>query len=436
MKKFSIFCALILVFFLQSCSKQLITNPNTNSTNQGSISLKMDKNTVPNNAVTVIASLYRANYDTLSDTMSLITDTSADISFQNVPVGDWHLKVNVFDSSETLVYTGETDVNVSSGITTRVNLTLVPTGQGTGSIYITVNWGNNISTWVDYQNNPIFTRLDNPSSPNVVSTAKIIYDNGLYKIWYLCTYNAGRGNIWYAESQDGIYWQNKSDQPVFSNDSIGTWDDYTVAPQSIIKKDGIYMLYYVGWQTQSGQRQIGLATSTDGINWERYPNPVVKADSLNNYQVAGCTVVEANGAYYMYYDSTPINNYNYKKINVAFSSDGIQWTTYTGNPILEASEQWEGIGVLAPSVLYDNGQFVMIYSSTDRTKFGIAFSKDGINWSKSSNPIFTIDNTNQKWSHINYPFLMKVGNEYKLYYTATTSNNGLVLCLAQSFNLN
>jgi len=414
----------------------VITNPGTSSSSQGSISLNMNKNTAPSNAVTVVAYLYRTNYDTLSETMNLINDTSADILFQNVPAGNWHLEVNVLDSAQTIIYTGKTDVSILAGITTQVSLTLVPTGQGTGSIEITVNWGKNSSTWIDYQGNPIFTVADNPSYPNAVSIGRIIYDNGMYKMWYFCTYNAAKGNIWYAESKDGIHWQNSYGQPVFTNGEPGTWDDYTVVTGSIIKIDNVYMLYYIGLQSPNGHKQIGLATSADGINWERYPDPIIQADSLDHFQVSGCSVLEANGKYYMYYDSNPSENLNYKKINVAFSSDGIKWTNYSRNPILTASESWEGIGILAASVIYDNGQFVMIYSSTDRTKFGVAFSKDGIKWNKSPNPAFTIDDTNQKSSQINYPFLTKAGNEYRLYYTATSFNNGIELCLAQNLNLN
>lgn len=437
-KNYLIQIVLFVALIFSSCSKDVITNPGTTGTSslsQGSVSLRMDKNTAPNNAVKVVAYLYLTNYDTLSETMNLINDTSANILFQSVPAGNWHLEVNVLDSMQTVIYTGKTDVNILAGITTQVSLTLVPTGQGTGGIEITVNWGQNSSAWVDYQGNPIFTVADNPSYPNAVSTAKIIYDNGMYKMWYFCTYNAGKGNIWYADSKDGIHWQSPYSQAVFTNGNSGAWDDYTVVPNSIIKEDSVYLLYYVGWQSQYGQRQIGLATSTDGINWERYPNPVIKADSLDNYQVAGCSVLNVNGKFYMYYDTTPLDNYNNKKINVAFSSDGIKWTNYSGNPILTASEPWESIGILAASVIYDNGQFVMIYSSSDRTKFGIAFSKDGVNWNKSPNPAFTLDNTNQKYSQINYPFLMKAGNEYRLYYTATSSNNGIELCLTQNLNL-
>ena len=78
----------------------------------------------------------------------------------------------------------------------------------------------------------------------------------------------------------------------------------------------------------------------------------------------------------------------------------------------------------------------MIYSSTDRTKFGIAYSNNGINWNKSSAPTFTVEDTNQDLEQINYPYLIKVENEYRLYYNGTTLDNSRMINFAYILNLN
>jgi len=89
----------------------------------------------------VEAFLTREGHDTLYGNLNLVSSTSADILFEDVAAGEWHLKVDAKDSSGVVLYTGETNINILAGVLTQVNLTLVATGQGTGSIYILVNWG-------------------------------------------------------------------------------------------------------------------------------------------------------------------------------------------------------------------------------------------------------------------------------------------------------
>lgn len=427
--------ALTLVLFLVGCANNIPTSPG-NKKGSGNLTLNIDKATTPLNVMEVMAYLSRAGYDTLSGKLNVLTNTSADISFSDVAAGTWHLRVDAIDSDSTVVYTGETDVDVKADVVTDVSLTLLPTGQGKGSIYIVVNWGTQSPIWIDYKNNPVMTLSDNPSGALKIMEPKVYYDNGTYKMWYASLYNSAKFNVWYAESSDGIHWQNRLN-PVFVNGTPGSWDDYTVLCGAIIKKsDNQYLMYYNGDHSQDGPWQIGMATSSDGIQWNRLANPVVRADIVNNYWLGVISVLNVNGKYYMYYDSAPRDNREKVSINLATSTDGINWTKYADNPILSPSESWDGVGVSYPAVIYDNNRFVMIYNNTDRTKFGIAFSSDGINWNKSSEPTFTVNNTSQKTLQINYPFLMKVGNGYRLYYNATMPDNTSVINFAYSSKLN
>jgi predicted GH43/DUF377 family glycosyl hydrolase len=112
---------------------------------------------------------------------------------------------------------------------------------------------------------------------------------------------------------------------------------------------------------------------------------------------------------------------------LATSQDGINFTKSNNNPILTANENWEGTGVKSPSVIYENGQFKMVYSAYPETGFGIAHSTDGVNWTKDSgNPFFTNNQVTNNWCyHIAYPFWRKINNQYLLYYTGNTYGNAL-----------
>lgn len=432
MKKIVGSLILISFFLFSSCSKDTITSPPLNKTT-GTVSLQFDKINAPQNVVNIIAYLSRAGYDTLKGNLNLLSDTSADILIQNIPAGQWHLTINALNDSNLIVYSGETDVTISDGITTQVNLALVPTGQGRGSIYIIVNWGNANPLVIDFINNPILTVAQNPSNPKQISEPKILYDNGIYKMWYLSGYSQ-KANVWYAESPDGINWVNKLNNPVLDVGTNGAWDNLIVGARAIIKDNNKYLMYYSGAQSPYGQSLIGLAISNDGINWQKYSNPAFMPDSVKEYYIGSQSVVKVNGIYYMFYDSSPQWNYNQFVINLATSTDGVTWSRNSTNPILTPSLSWEGIGITYPSVIYDGNQFKMIYESTDRNNFGYATSFDGIHWTKNSKPVFS-NNVQNHRPTIDYPCFIKVGNEYRIYYAGSDLNGRLDICFARAFNM-
>lgn len=424
MNKISSILIILLSLYLNSCTTETPVSPTGEQ--QGGITLNIDRVHKPTNVVSVTAYMTREGYDTLSGTLDLVSDTTADITFNDIAAGSWHLKVDAADEESVVVYTGETDVNILAGITTQVYLTLEPTGQGTGNIYIFVNWGVPPNTdWIDYSGNPVLSSQNSYWDFNGVWQSKILFDEGIYKMWYMGLANNAVGCIGYAESVDGVSWTRPIPNPVLFPGSYGSWDATCVSPDAIIKEDGIYKLYYNGFDNQYSHWNVGLATSTDGINWTKYPgNPVLSATSGWEFQVVASSVLKIDGTYYLYYYGKNSPAY---KIGLATSSDGINWTKYSGNPIMIATSPWENTGIYYPSVILENGQFKMIYANVNpQTAFGLAISDDGINWEKStSNPIFEKYNTSNNWGvgAIGYPFFMKFNNEYRIYYSGRLPNS-------------
>ena len=141
MKKLFYFFVIILSLLIIQCSNEIPTTNDPINLELGKVSLSVDKENAPDEVVLVEAFLSREGHDTLYGNLNLVSSTSADILFEDVAAGEWHLKVDAKDSSGVVLYTGETNINILAGVLTQVNLTLVATGQGTGSIYILVNWG-------------------------------------------------------------------------------------------------------------------------------------------------------------------------------------------------------------------------------------------------------------------------------------------------------
>jgi len=142
MKKLLYF--LLPIILLSGCSKSTINSPENSSKSLGKISINIDKVNAPANVAVVVAILTKANSDTLTGYMNLITDSTAGISFQSVTIGTWDLVVLAEDINSTVLYKGESSVTVNEDATTNVALTLNPVQSGTGNINITVSWGTNI----------------------------------------------------------------------------------------------------------------------------------------------------------------------------------------------------------------------------------------------------------------------------------------------------
>lgn len=132
---------LLLVLFAGCSSNDSSVNP-PSSNEKGNLSLKFDKTNAPTNVVNVTAKLTREGYTPITGVLNIQSDTSAEMTMSNINSGVWNLEVEASDSSNAVIYSGETTVNVLAGMITQVYLTLQPTGLGTGSINIVVSWGN------------------------------------------------------------------------------------------------------------------------------------------------------------------------------------------------------------------------------------------------------------------------------------------------------
>ena len=134
-------CALILVITLLalSCKDNVLVIDDSANKTMGKVSLQLDN--APAEISLVTARLSRPNFHDLIISLN-ISDSgrSAHGTFENVALGVWHLRVDAYNDSNLLRYTGETDIDVFPGDTTRVNLELLP---ASGTVEIHVSWGSN-----------------------------------------------------------------------------------------------------------------------------------------------------------------------------------------------------------------------------------------------------------------------------------------------------
>ena len=419
---FVLICLFVLILFPR-CTQNEPTFPDDNDQQSGKLFLRIDNENAPESVVWIETFLTRQGYDTISGIMNILTDSTADILLENIQSGEWHLRVDALDSAEVVLYSGETDVQILAGFTTQVNLVLEPTGAGVGNIYIWVTWGvPTAGNWTDFAGNPIFFPSGSYWDYSGVQQPKILIENGLIKMYYTSQGGSYSGYIGLAQSSDGINWTRPVSGPVLSPGTYGSWDETAVAGANIIHDENGYKLYYAGWSDPDAPWHIGLATSSDGINWIKHPNPVMYALNGWEYQIAPSTILKLNGIYFLYYYGRGSSQL---KMGLATSTDGINWNRHPSNPILIADEPWEGMGVYYANVYEKNNQYEMLYMNAAGTGFGKATSTDAINWVKDeSNPFFTKDQTHNNWASykIAYPNFIRINNHDRIYYTGFNLN--------------
>lgn len=205
----------------------------------------------------------------------------------------------------------------------------------------------------------------------------------------------GSGELW--PRTDITEWVKYSNNPILNPGTSGSWEDDHVSSPSIIYNGNGYMMWYHG--DDGSIRNIGLATSSDGISWTKYTgNPVLSPGTGSDWDVKDVeapTVIFDGNTYKMWYAG--MNSSNDIQIGYAYSTDGITWQKYVNNPVLMVSSNatdWDGHYVRNPEVYFDGMIYHMWFTGLGGDQdnrpyqIGYAQSSDGINWIKCpDNPV-------------------------------------------------
>ncbi|MCI9103737.1 MAG: family 43 glycosylhydrolase [Lachnospiraceae bacterium] len=270
--------------------------------------------------------------------------------------------------------------------------------------------------WKKYENNPVLG-----GEYGTCFDLSVLKDEGLYKMWFSWRPHEC---IAYSESRDGFSWTPPVE--VLRPNPESEWDADELNRPSVIKKDGIYHMWYSGQMkpyTNEGRSCIGYAKSMDGIHWERFTSPVMMPDQpweKNSIMCPHVIYEEENGLYKMWYSGG--GNHEPDAIGYAKSKDGRTWKKEAGNPVMANTEEpWERDKVAACHVLRWKDWYYMFYIGfihVDRAAIGLARSKDGVTgWERyPRNPIIAPDVGGFDEKAVYKPYVMRVGNRWMMWY--------------------
>lgn len=111
-------------------------------------------------------------------------------------------------------------------------------------------------------------------------------------------------------------------------------------PNGLIQFNGNYHLFYQHnpYSAQWGEMYWGHAVSKDLVHWQHLPIALVPSEQYDSYEKGGCfsgSAVNDNGVLTLLYTGTSENAGDYSQQQcLAFSSNGIEFTKYGGNPVI------------------------------------------------------------------------------------------------------
>ncbi len=272
--------------------------------------------------------------------------------------------------------------------------------------------------WIKYPQNPVLKATPNTWYSIHATGPHVIYDGGLFKMWFQ-GHDGSTFKIGSAYSSDGVNW-NISSQPQITVSSPGLANGYEVVEPMVIKNASNYQMWFKEYIP--GENRIRYATSTDGNTWTINPQSVF-TKSQESWEYTGPTnpsIIFENNEYKMWY--TAAGNTSSWQMGFATSSDGINWTRNSNNPLNIPTLGFVG----GPTVTKINNQYHMWYHTGNGLNTDIyhVVSSDGIQWSCDGNcSVLHIENNTFDSQGMVAPVVLEQNGKLYLWYGGSNGPN-------------
>ena len=177
------------------------------------------------------------------------------------------------------------------------------------------------------------------------------------------------------------YFVKYQNNPILWSQGVGFEAKAVFNPAAIVRNDTIFLLYraedWQGVRRWNGTSTIGLAFSTDGINFKRRMKPVITPEF--DYETpGGCEdprIVQIGETYYLTYTAYDGEN---ARLSLATSSDLLNWEK--AGPMI--SGNWSKAGAILPEKI--NNRYVMYFGDHH---IYVAYSDNLIDWDIADEPV-------------------------------------------------
>ncbi len=281
--KSMIYIFFVILFFFSACDQQSTTPDSENdlSKPKGIMKISLDMTNAPSEVIRLEGKLDN-NSDEINFDFEIIYNFASAL-IEDVPSGNWMLKVDAFDVNDVIIYTGKPEVTVNSGVVTFVDIHLIP---ATRSLEITVTWGV----------------LCKDIDGNVYRTVKIADQ------WWMAE------NLKVTHYRNGEAIPNVTDDTEWTNLFTGAWCSYNNDDTNIETYGRLYNWYAV--DTRIIAPAGWLVPSKTG--WQ------ILADNLGGDNVAGGKLKETGTAHWYDPNSGATNESGFSALpaGIRYSYDG------------------------------------------------------------------------------------------------------------------
>ncbi len=271
--------------------------------------------------------------------------------------------------------------------------------------------------WNKHTGNPV---IQGSGSYTGYREPSVIYDGGEYRMWV-----GEHNDIVYATSPDGVAWSMLGVPPGLECDTYGFTAPCVIKDDDAVPVDR-YKMWFVA-HPGGCCASFEYATSPDGLSWTRHgtvlsPEP----EYVNIWSPA--VIKDGAASYKMFFTVTDPGP---ERIALATSLDGISWTNQ-GIVFSEDGSGFDAAGVFCGGVYFEDffgvaGIYHLLYAGRNGTgidQLGIAWSSDGINWSRLDDAIVPIGQAGGfDDAGVFGGTMLRVEDEYRLWYTGNTGVN-------------
>lgn len=247
---------------------------------------------------------------------------------------------------------------------------------------------NDLSRIIKVANKPIMPlgKLGTFDEFAVYPTSTIRIDDKIhlyYAGWTRCKSTPYTVSIGHAISEDGEIFNRTADGPILTN---SLYEPYELSGPKIRKFGDIFFMYYLageGWVLDDGKPvskyKIRLATSKDGVNWDKLNRDIIQTKLPEDECQAGPDVFFKDNKFHMFFSYRYATNFKNRergyKIGYAHSLDGINWVRNDENAGIELSDNgWDSQMHHYPHIFEVNNDVYMIYNGNEFGKYGFGLA--------------------------------------------------------------
>lgn len=249
---------------------------------------------------------------------------------------------------------------------------------------------NNLKNILRVANKPILSLggLGSFDENAIYPTSVIKHENTVrlyYAGWSRCKSVAFNTSIGMAISNDdGVTFKRYSNGPIISSSMD---EPFVISGPKVRRFENNWFLYYLAgkrWINHNGKPEIiyknRMATSIDGITWEKENRDILSNVLDENECQAGPDVFELDGLYHMYFAYREGLDFREKmgrgyKIGYAVSDDKYNWIRKDKEVGISYSKNgWDSTMHHYPHVFELDGNYYMLYNGNDFGKYGFGLA--------------------------------------------------------------